>query len=216
MFTIKKTILSIAAVASSVILLSSCGSSEIVNPNLASEIGVAKVSGKFKVNTNFTNDEVTITGMSVETVSGTTTGLGSGVYITSDTEAKFDNVFPAGKVTFTVTYKQSTVNPVSSSNPASNLFKAITVTVNTDGTYSFEVPASGKGTAITITAIEFEDDFTYYKNTNVTGSKAKVTIKQLYKTTLTLEDNLIMVYPGSVTLPVQTYKSQYELDLENS
>lgn len=217
MFTIKKTILSIAAVASSVILLSSCGSPEIVQPTtLASELGVAKVTGKFIVNTNEANDLVTFTGLSVPTIINTTipaiasvagiaqttvngvvvpavpsvagvaqsvvTSAGTGFATTVVGVKSYENNFPAGLKLY-ITYMQASVNPVRAdpSSPADQLQKSLTVPVAADGSYSFDIPASGKGTEITISVATFEADVIIPFTSTVAGasldSKGTITSK---------------------------------------
>lgn len=192
MFTIKKTILSIAAVASSVILLSSCGSSEIVNPNLASEIGTAKVSGKFLVNTTELNDKTTTTGSNV----GTTVGEN---YVS--TGPVYD-AFPAGKLMVYVTYNQSDVNPVpaASGSPAAVLKKSVVATVAADGTYSFDIPASGKGTNITVTFGKFEATYTYVAADNdaVAGNEPTIVENWIYEGNSS--STSAKVYPGEYKL----------------
>lgn len=205
MFTIKKTILSIAAVASSVILLSSCGSSEIVNPTIASEIGTAKVSGKFLVNTNTLNDKTTTTGPNV----GTTVGenfVSVGPVFES---------FPEGKILLTITYKQSDVNPVAATpgSPAAVLSKVVTATVKADGTYTFEVPASGKGTGITVSVSTFEGTYTYKADDNdaVAGNEPTIVENWIYKLDNSWSVSGLKVYPGDNVLPTGKFEPDTQL-----
>lgn len=208
MFTIKKTILSIAAVASSVILLSSCGSSEIVNPNLASEIGEANVTGKFLVNTDESNDLKTFTGTSVTTVSGTTSGTSFSTTVLGVTS--YENNFPTGKVFLTVTYNQSSVNPVpaSAGSPAAVLKKALVVPVAADGTYSFKVPASGRGTVISVKVNKFEADVTSQTSELLPGATDKSITTIVKKYSFSADGWAVTdmpVYVGENTLPLGTF-----------
>lgn len=144
-------------------LLVSCGTTEIVNPTLASEIGSGKVSGKFRVDLNETN-------------------LSNGSTIYED--------FPAGAAVLQVTYSQSDVNPTSSSGE--NLTKVFNVSIAADGTYSFEVPASAKGTAITVRPLDF------VATRIVTGE----TKKYIYSSS---SFSLTVVKGGSYPQPIRTY-----------
>lgn len=157
-----KKILLLASIAC-LSLLVSCGTTEIVNPTLSSEIGSGKVSGKFRVDLNETN-------------------LSSGNTIYED--------FPAGVAVLQVTYNQSDVNPTSGSGE--NLSKVFNVTIATDGTYSFEVPASAKGTNITVTPLDF------VATRIITGE----TKKYIYTAS---SFSLEVVKGGSYPQPIKTY-----------
>lgn len=107
-------------------ILMSCGKTEIVNPTLASEVGTGNVYGKYRVNSDETN-----------------LSSGETVYET----------FPAGAAKLEVTYSESDVNPTNNSEV--EIEKVFIVTLAVDGTYSFDVPASGKGTSITVRPLDF-------------------------------------------------------------
>lgn len=205
MFTIKKTILSVVAVASSVFFLSSCGSSEIVNPSIASEIGVAKVTGKFLVNTSTLNDKTTTTGPNVGTTVGETFVSSGPVY----------DAFPEGKIMLTITYRQSDVNPVAATagTPAAVLSKVVTATVKADGTYSFEVPASGKGTGITVSVSTFEGTYTYLADDNdaVVGNEPTVVENWIYKLDGSWSVSGLKVFPGDNKLPLGIFETDTQL-----
>lgn len=216
MLTIKKSILSIAAVASSVILLSSCGSSEIVNPTIKEELGKAKVSGYFRVNTSELNDNsVSFTGVNVGTTVGNTV---------APTAIVYENAFPAGKVLLYVTYAQSDVNPVPATpnTPAALLRKSMVVSVGTNGQYSFEVDAAGKGNRISVTAGRFVADYiTKGAASNdgggnpVAGTEPTITTSWEYSALSTLKVGTVagtlwavtdmQVFVGENVLPIGTF-----------
>ncbi len=114
------------ATIASLSLMMSCGTTEIVNPTLSSEVGSGTVSGKFRVDLNETNFNT-----------------GNTIYET----------FPENTAVLEVSYNESDVNPTNFSN--SDISKVMQVRIAADGTYSFTVPASGKGTSITVKPLDF-------------------------------------------------------------
>jgi hypothetical protein len=141
-------------------LLLSCGTTEITNPTLAAEVGTASVSGKFRVNSDETN-----------------LSNGNTVY----------ESFPSG-VTLEVTYSQSDVNPLATTSSSINLPKVMQVSVAADGSYSFTVPASGRGTSITVTPLKFVTDYKYSTGGTTTETK---------KYTFSASSFNLTVYKGS-------------------
>lgn len=170
--------------------MSSCGSSEIVNPTIKEELKTAKVSGRFQVDVNATNN--------------------ADKALPYDSVSIYDNVFPAG-ITIAINYSQSDVNPVNTTIPSAIITKSTFAAVGTNGSYSFEIPASGKGTNITITSRNFEADYTVsdFDGPGLnTVAGATFTKKYIYTTTGV---TFAKVYPGDNTLPVATYTKSTSL-----